>query len=366
MQRDYVGRAIEVSIHVGLVILLVAACFLVLRPFLPLIAWGIIIAIAAYPGHQRLKKLLGGRNGLASVLSTIFLLALVIVPVILFAGSLVNGLQSLAARVREGAPLVPPLPERIQTWPIVGVHLKKLWAMASKDLSAALQTFAPQIKAVVPDLLVASAGVSLAVIEWVLSILIAGLLLGNSAKAGNTVRSLVNHLFGDKGPDFEELVCSTVRSVMTGIVGVAFIQSLFAALGFLLAGLPGAGLWAVIFLLAAVLQIGALVLVPAVIYMFVIASSTKAAVFLVWCVVVALMDNVLKPLLLGRGVAVPMAVVFLGVIGGFVAMGTIGLFVGAVLLSVGYKLAMAWLQETPAVRPEVSERTGAGDRDRAF
>ena len=117
--------------------------------------------------------------------------------------------------------------------------------------------------------------------------------------------------------------------------------------------MPGAGLWVVTFLLAAVLQVGAIVLIPAVIYVFVITSTTKAVIFLIWCMLVALIDNVLKPLLLGRGVAVPIAVVFLGVIGGFMAMGTIGLFVGAIVLSVGYEMFFAWLEGTTAIHRDV-------------
>jgi predicted PurR-regulated permease PerM len=296
---------------------------------------------------------------LSSVISTIILLAIVIVPVFLLAGSLVDGLHSLAARLQQGTPIIPPLPETVASWPVIGVYLKKLWELASKDVATILQTFGPQIKAIIPGLLVASAGVSVAVIQWVLSIVIAGVLLGNSAKAGEMARLLANRLFGEKGADFEELACSTVRSVTTGIVGVALIQSLLAAIGFLVAGLPGAGLWSVVFLLAAVLQIGVIVLICAVIYMFVIASSTKAVIFLGWCLVVAFIDNVLKPFLLGRGLAVPMAVVFLGVIGGFVVMGTIGFFVGAVLLSVGYKLALAWLQETSSPTPEIAQSRAA-------
>src|SRR5262249_32222886 len=149
-------------------------------------------------------------------------------------------------------------------------------------------------------------------------------------------RSLAIRLFGEKkGPEYQQLVGATIRSVTTGILGVALIQSALAALGFLVGRLPAAGLWATIFLIAAVLQIGALVLVPAVIYMFTIASTTKAVIFAIWCLIVAAMDNVLKPLLLGRGVAVPMIVIFLGAIGGFLALGIIGLFVGAIVLSVG-------------------------------
>ena len=353
MEHDnYVGRALEVSIHVGLLILLVGACLLIVRPFLPLITWGIIIAIAVYPGYRRLRKFLHGRSTLAAVVCSIFLAAVLIVPVVLLTGSLVQGIQSLATRLKEGTSIIAPPPPRIATWPLVGLPLKHVWDLASTNLTAALQTFAPQIKAVIPKLLMASAGIGLAVLQWILSIIVAGVLLANAATGATVARSLTNRLFGDKGPQFEELAGATIRSVATGIIGVALIQSVFAALGFLVAGLPGAGLWGVIFLVAAVLQLGGLVLIPAVIYMFAIASTSKAVMFLLWCVIVGVMDNVLKPLLLGRGVAVPMAVVFLGAIGGFIAMGIIGLFVGAIVLSVGYKLLLAWLEGTAQVRPE--------------
>ena len=351
LDKTYLSRALEVSIHVGLFILLAATCLLILRPFLPLTAWGIVIAIAAYPGYLRLKKFLGGRNGLAAVVCTLLLLAVLIVPVVLLTGSLVEGVQSLATRLKEGTPIPPP-PPSIETWPFIGTRLKDTWELASRNMTAALQTFAPQIKAVIPGLLSASAGLGSAVVQWILSILIAGVLLANAATAATVARRLSNRLFGDRGPEFEELAGATVRSVTTGIIGVAIIQSFFAALGFLVAGLPGAGLWVVIFIIAAVLQLGALVLIPPVIYMFATASTTKAVIFLIWCVGVALMDNVLKPLLLGRGVAVPTVIVFLGAIGGFMTMGAIGLFEGAIVLSVGYKLFLAWLEGTVEISPK--------------
>jgi predicted PurR-regulated permease PerM len=144
---------------------------------------------------------------------------------------------------------------------------------------------------------------------------------------------------------------ATIRSVTTGILGVAFIQSVLAGFGFLVVGLPGAGLWAVVFLIAAVLQVGMLVLIPAVVYVFAVSSLTKAVIFLIWCAIVGLSDNVLKPILLGRGVAVPIVVIFLGAIGGFITLGIIGLFVGAIVLSVGYKLFLAWINEdSPATQ----------------
>ena len=230
--------------------------------------------------------------------------------------------------------------------------MNSLWSRASQDLSEAVRSFAPQIKAAVPGLLSVSAGLGLTVLQFAISIVVAGVLLANAQAAYEVTCSLCSRIFGGKAPEFQQLIGATIRSVTSGILGVALIQSVLAGLGFLVAGLPGAGLWAVTFLVAAVLQVGVLVLVPAVIYMFAISSTTKAVIFLVWCLFVALVDNFLKPLLLGRGVAVPMAVVFLGAIGGFVALGLIGLFVGAIVLSVGYKLFLAWLDQTPTAAQE--------------
>ena len=352
----HIGRALEAAIHIGLLIALTAACLLILRPFIPLIAWGIIIAVAAYPGFCKVQRFVGGRKKLAAVICTLLFFTLLIVPVVLLSGSLVDGIQTLVSRIRGGTLIIPPPPERIGEWPLIGSQLKHAWGLASANLSAALQAFAPQIKAIIPDLLLASAGIGLTVLQWIASILVAGVLLANADNASNFTGRLASRLFGKRGSEFEQLATATVRSVTTGIIGVALIQSFFAAVGFLVVGLPGAGLWAVIFLLAAVLQLGGLVLIPAVIYMFTIATTTKAIVFLVWCVIVGVMDNILKPLLLGRGVAVPMAVVFLGAIGGFVAMGTVGLFVGAIVLSVGYKLVVAWLEPGAQPNPELIEK----------
>jgi len=196
----------------------------------------------------------------------------------------------------------------------------------------------------------------LATLQCILSIIVAGVLLANAATCAKAGSSLFHRLFGDNGAEFEELASSTVRSVTTGIVGVALIQSACAGIGFLVAGLPGSGLWAIVFLAAAFLQLGGIVLVPAVIYMFAISSTPHAIIFTVWCVFVAVMDNILKPLLLGRGVSVPTAVVFLGAIGGFFALGGIGLFVGAVVLSVGYKLLLVGLADPASTKPVLLER----------
>ena len=343
--RSAVNRAVEVSIHVGLLILLAAACMAILYPFIPLVAWGIIIAVAAYPGFKKLVRLLGDRGTLAAILFTLVLLAVVIVPAVLLGQSLVQGAQAAAAKFKSGVPIIPPPPDTVATWPFIGPPLKALWTLASKDLSEAIRKVGPQIKAALPGVLSASAGFGLTVLQLLLSIVVSGVLLANAQGAYEVARALAHRLFGEKGPEFQELVGKTIRSITFGILGVALIQSVFAALGFFVVGLPAASLWSVIFVFAAVLQAGGLILIPAVIYVFAVAGTTKAVIFLVWCILVGLLDNILKPLLLGRGVAVPMAVIFLGAFGGFFAMGIIGLFIGAVVLSVGYKLFLAWLEE---------------------
>ena len=352
--KAYINRTMEASIHIGLAALLAFACLMILKPFLPLVAWGIVIAVASYPAFLKMQRALGGRGGLAAILYTLILLALLIIPVVLLAQSLVEGVQTLSAHMKDGTLAIPSPPDSVASWPIIGARLYSLWKSASENLSDVVLRFAPQIKSALPELLSASAGFGLAVLQFLLAILVAGALLANAPAATKAARSLFVRIFEERGPEYHQLVSSTIRSVTSGILGVAIIQTVCAGLGFLVAGLPGAGLWAVLFLVAAVLQAGVLVLIPAAIYMFAIASTTKAVIFLIWCIIVALMDNVLKPLLLGRGAAVPMAVVFLGAIGGFVAMGIIGLFVGAIVLSVGYKLFLAWIEPATVVDPEVS------------
>jgi len=343
--RASVNRAVEVSIHIGLLVLLAAACLIILYPFVPLVTWGVIIAVAAYPGFQKLQRWLGDRTGLAAVIFTLVLLALVIIPAIFLGRSLVEGAQAAAAKFKAGISIIPPPPANIETWPFIGAPLNSLWGLASRDLSEAIRKFGPQIKAALPGALSASAGFGLTVLQLLLSIIVSGVLLANANSAYEVTRSLAKRLVGQRGPEFQQLVGKTIRSITFGILGVALIQSVFAALGFFVVGLPAASLWSAIFLFGAVLQAGGLVLIPAVIYIFATAGTTKAVIFLIWCIFVGVLDNILKPLLLGRGVAVPMAVIFLGAFGGFFAMGIIGLFIGAVVLSVGYKLFLAWLEE---------------------
>jgi predicted PurR-regulated permease PerM len=343
--RAYVSRVIDASINIGLAALLAICCLLILRPFVPLVVWGIIIAIASYPRFHKVQQKLGGRGGLTATLWTLVLMLVLIAPVFLVGRGIVESIRPLLARLHDGTLTVPPPPPSIQSWPLIGAPLSRAWSMASTDLTQVLANFAPRIKEAIPGVLSASAGIGFTIVQFFFAILVSGVLLANAPAAAKLTRTLAIRIFGDSGPDYQRLIGSTIRSVTFGILGVALIQSLFAVVGFLVVGIPGAGVWSVIFLFGALLQVGGLVLIPAVAYIFATASTTKATIFLVWCIFVAVMDNVLKPILLGRGAEVPVIVVFLGAIGGFVAMGIMGLFVGATVLSVGYKLFLAWIIE---------------------
>jgi predicted PurR-regulated permease PerM len=286
--------------------------------------------------------MMGGRNTLAAVICTLVMMAVLIVPAVLLAGTLADGVSTLTTEIKSGHVDVP-MPAALLKVPVVGPKLEELQKLLSTNLPEALNRYKPQIKNGVPALVSLSAGIGGTLVQVLIGIVLAGFLIAKNEVAVQFADRLFARIFGDRGLDMKILVGSTVRSVTNGIVGVAVIQTLLASLGFWLVGLPGAGLWAVLFLIAAVLQVGALVLIPSVIFVFAVKSTTAAVIYLGWAVVVGLMDNVLKPILLGRGSKVPMLVVFLGVLGGFVAMNIIGMFVGAVVLSVGYELFAVWL-----------------------
>ena len=346
--KVFLTRAVEATVRIGLLVILAAWCFQIIQPFIVPIAWGMIIAVAAYPAYRMLLSAVSERRGLASTLVTLLMLILLIVPSLMLAETLVSGAQGLAENMRSGTLKIPPPPPGVSSWPLVGKPLEELWSLASVNLQAALQEVAPHLKVVGDAVVSAAAGAGLGILQFVVAIVIAGVLLYNAEAGGRAARLIGSRLAGEQGVEFTEVAEATVRSVARGILGVALIQSLLAGLGLLAAGVPAAGLWALLCLLLAVIQIGIiLVLIPVIIYLFSTADTFTAVAFLIWSILIAPLDNILKPILLGRGVAVPMVVIFLGAIGGFLASGIIGLFVGAVVLALGYKLFLAWLTESP-------------------
>ena len=346
--RAFLRRALETSIRIGLIALLVIWCFQVVRPFIQPIVWGIILAIAVHPAHLRLGRVMGGRERLAATILVVGSLLLLIVPSVMITTSLVESATELAGKLEEGEIKVPPPPAAVADWPIVGERLHALWTKASRNLEAALGQASPLLKAIGHWILSSAAAAGFGIVMFALSIVIAGVLLSYGDRATDRARRIARRLVQERGDELVKLTGDTVESVTRGILGVALIQGLLAGIGLLVAGVPAAGLWALLVLLMAVVQIPTVLLLgPIIVYVFATSSTVIAVLFAIWSIAVGLSDNVLKPMLLGRGVDVPMLVIFMGAIGGFILKGIIGLFVGAVVLAVGYTLFQAWVEDVP-------------------
>lgn len=342
---ELMQKGVEIAIRIGTIALLIIWCFQIIQPFITLVFWGVIIAIAIYPKFMQLVNLSGNRQSLMATLITIAMLLILAGPIIMLGGLVGDNAQVLAAHLKAGPIVIPPPPESVRTWPLVGKSIANFWDLASSNLESALGMLAPQIKVFAGWLLKAAASTGLGVLQFIASIIIAGILLAHSQAGYQNAFVIANRFAGEKGEELLMLAIATVRGVARGVLGVALIQSILAGLGFVVADVPGAGLLAILCLFLAIIQVGpGLVIIPVVIYVFSVKSTVFASVFLVWSVFVTLIDNVLKPLLMGKGIDIPMLVIFLGAIGGMLLSGIIGLFVGAVVLALGYKLFNAWLQ----------------------
>ncbi len=354
----FVKRMVEAAIRLGLIALLLVWCFQIVQPFLIPFVWGVIIAVAVDPLYERLQASLGSRRGLAAVLLVLLMLVLLIWPAAMLVTALVEGARMRAEQFADGSRAIPPPFEGVAAWPLIGEPIARFWQLASENLADALAQVQPQLVVVAGWLLTTAGQASLGILQFTAAVIIAGILLAHAHGGGEAVRAVAVRLAGEDGITYASIGQATVRSVARGILGVALIQSLLAGLGFLAVGVPGAGLLALLCLLLAVVQIGpGIVLAGAVIYVFSEASTPTAIAFLLWCVFVGLLDNFLRPLLLGRGVRVPMLVIFIGAIGGVLSSGIIGLFVGSVVLAVSYTVFTAWLGRTKS-RPESTAAGG--------
>ncbi len=343
---DPTRTAIEVFIRLGMIILILGWCLQIVAPFVGIVVWATIIAIAADSPFNRLCAWCGGRRGLAATLAVVLTLVAFAIPTVLLSETLVSGAQTYADDLASGNVKVPAPAASVQDWPVIGERVFDLWQLASQNLEEALSRLRPQLEAISRWLLHAAGSAGAGILQLIASLIIAGVMLARSEGRQKAILRFATRMAGEaRGPEFAKLANATVQSVVQGILGVALIQTAFAALGFVVAGIPAAGLWALLVLVAAIVQLPvALVMLAPIALAFSSMGTVGAVAFTAWCVVVALLDNVLKPMLFGRGVEVPMLVIFLGAIGGMLSMGIVGLFLGAVVLSLGYELFRAWLE----------------------
>ena len=333
----------DTTIRLFILILIVAWCLMILYPFVSIILWSVILAMAMNPLHSLLARKMGGRPKLASFIIVFSILAIIILPTGLLIGGLVDQVKELKAIYDKGELTVPPPTEKVKEWPVVGEKLYDTWQSASVSMEKLALKYQDQLikvgKKIGTGILSAVGGV----VQIVVALLIAGILLAIGG-AGEYTRKFFRKIAGDRGDEMADMIVKTVGSVVKGVLGVALILALLNGLVFLLAGVPYAGIWTLLAFILAVLQLPLFfITVPVIIYMFATKELVPAIVWTGLLLVAGLSDNILKPILLGKGAPVPMLVIFIGVIGGFIFSGFIGLFTGAIVFSVGYKLFVGWI-----------------------
>lgn len=337
----------EAVIRIGLVAALVIMCARVFAPFVHLVLWALFLAIACYPLHRRFAKYLGGRQGYAATLLVVAGLLLIGVPTVMLGGSFASHMHAGYTAFQNNTVTIPHPAPAIADWPVVGEQVYSTWSAAAEDLPAFLKENQAQLRNLARRALSAAAGTAGSVLLFLGAMVVAGIMMAYGEGGSQAMQRIFNRLAGSaRGPRLQSLSTATVRSVATGVVGVAFIQALLLGAGFMMAGIPLPGVLALVVMIMAIAQLpAAIITLPAIAYLWISgdASTVSNIVYSIYLLVAGLADNVLKPLLLGRGVDAPMPIILIGALGGMVMSGIVGLFEGAVLLAVGYQIFMEWV-----------------------
>jgi predicted PurR-regulated permease PerM len=320
-----------------------------LAPFGVMVIWAIILAVAIYPSFEALGKLLGGRAGLAATLITLLGLVIIIGPLGAVTVSFADSLVGFLGRFGEGQVILPKPPETVREWPVIGEKLHAAWSLASSNLEAALTRFGPALLEAGGAIAGRLAGLGFGMLGFAVSVVIAGLLLIPGPRLANVVKTFARRVAAERGADFVDLAGATIRNISRGVIGVALLQALLAGLILTVFQVPAASVIAFVVLIFCIVQIGPVpVLLPVIIWAWISKDTGPALLLTLLVVPIAVIDNVLKPILIARGLSTPMLVILLGVIGGTISYGMIGLFLGPILLGIFYDLVMAWVKfDTP-------------------
>lgn len=343
--QNFQKNAMASFVQIGALFLLLLLCFRIIQPFVSIVIWAMIIAVALYPLHTVLAAKIGGREKTSATIFVLVLLGILLVPTYLTADSSIQALKTVSTELNDGSVTIPPPDASVADWPLIGPAVFDGWSNAATNLEATLNKFQPQLASFGEWLLRFAGSMALGILQFVLSIVIAGVFLVSAAGAYQTTLKLSAALLGERGAGLTDLSVETIRSVAKGVLGVAVIQSLLSAIGLVMVGVPAAGIWAGIILLLAIMQLPPLlVLGPIAVWVFSVAEPVPATIFAVYAFLVSISDSFLKPLFLGRGMEIPMLVILLGAIGGMILSGIVGLFLGAVILALGYTILTAWME----------------------
>jgi len=321
--------------------------FVLISPFLTIIAWSIILAVALYPIFDWLSAKLHGHRALAAVAITVFTFLVMLGPVTWLALSLAETIRTLLAHFGDESLPIPPPSEAVKAWPLIGEQFFDMWQLASTNLRALVIEVAPHLRPLGTSLLNAAGSVGINLIKFIIALAISGFLLVPGPSLIRSIKDIVGRVADGRGEEFVDLAGATIRNVSRGIIGIAILQALLAGIGLLFAGVPAAGLFSFLVLVFGVIQIGpSVILVPLIIWSWFAMDTTMAVLFTLYMVPVNLLDNILRPLV-AKGLKTPMLVILIGVLGGTLAHGLIGLFIGPIVLSIAWQLLVAWRHEAP-------------------
>jgi predicted PurR-regulated permease PerM len=343
--RSFQKNAMASFTQIGALMLLLILCFRIISPFVTIVAWAIIIAVAIYPAHVMLAGKLGGREKTSATIFVLVGLAILVIPTYMTTDSSITALSTMGHNLKAGSVSISPPDESVADWPVIGKKVYSAWSSAADNLEATLKNFQPQLVAFSEGVIKFAGSIVIGVLQFVVSMIIAGVFLVSAEGGYKTARALSSSLIGERGNSLVDLTIATTRSIAKGVLGIAIIQAVFAGIGMAVMGIPAAGVWAGIVLILAIIQLPPLLILgPIAFWAFSIADPVPATIFAVYCFIVSFADAFLKPMLLGRGMDIPMLVILLGAIGGAMFVGIIGLFIGAIVLAVGYEILVAWME----------------------
>ncbi len=325
---------------------------ILIRPFLTIIVWSIIIAVALYPIFDWLSAKLYGHRALAAVAVTILSLLVMLGPATWLALSLAEIVRTLLARLGDGTLTFPPPADAIKAWPLIGEKIYESWLLASTNLRALVIEAAPHLKPLGSSLLNAAGSIGINLLKFIIAVVISGFLLVPGPSLIHSIKNVLSRVAA-RGEEFVDLAGATIRNVSRGIIGIAILQALLAGVALLFAGVPAAGLFSFLVLVLGIIQVGpSVILLPLIIWSWFAMDTTMAILFTLYMVPVNLVDNILRPLV-AKGLSTPMPVILLGVLGGTLVHGLIGLFVGPIVLSIGWQLLVVWIRDEPNAKEVV-------------
>jgi predicted PurR-regulated permease PerM len=340
------ARWIELVIRLSVLALLLYLSLTLIRPFLTIVIWSVVLVVALYPLYERTVGWLGGRRRLSAILLTLVSLLIVIGPATWLLLSLLDTIGTLANRLDLSHPVLPQPYESVRAWPVIGEQAYQFWLLASSNLSAALAKIAPHLKPVGSSLLNLATEAGTGALKFLIAIVVAGFLYPPAPTLVASVKGFARKLDAARGEEFVRLAGDTIRTVARGVIGISALQAFFAGLGFVVAGIPAASLLTSAVLVLGIIQIGpSIVIIPLVIWSWMALETSTAVLFTAYMIPVSLLDNILRPLVMARGLQTPMLVIFLGVIGGTISYGITGLFLGPIILAVIWELLMAWIKD---------------------